>query len=192
MLLLTAAIVAALVTDPVWISRPSGKDIALAYPDGAARASLQGRAVLLCTATGDGLLADCAVEAEDPPGMGFEAAVLELSRRFHLHPQDKQGELVVGRPVRVPIRFVLGAQATTPKVFMRRSEGGAGGEVTLDCRVNLEARLDNCFASGSDELLRAAALAAVEKMNSTIPSTMRRPNTARVLVPVVFEDEGAR
>lgn len=191
MLLLSMALAGALVTDPVWISRPSGRDIALAYPDGAARASFQGRAVLLCTATEAGLLADCAVEAEDPPNMGFDAAVLELSRRFVLHSKDKQGDLIVGRPVRVPIRFVLPAQATTPKVVLRRHDG-AEGEVTLDCRVNLTGQLDNCFANGPDELLRAAALAAVEQMNSAIPSTTRLPNTARVRVPFVFEAQDAR
>jgi TonB family protein len=191
-MLISVVIAAAMVTDPVWISRPSGTDIALAYPDGAARASLQARAVLICTATEGGLLADCVVEAEDPPGMGFDAAVLELSRRFKLQPQDKQGASVVGRPVRIPIRFVLGTQARTSKIVVRRSEDEATGEVTLDCRVNLEAKLDNCFANGPNELLKEAALSLVDEMNSTVPSTARRSSTARVLVPVVFKEERAR
>ena len=191
MLLLSMALVGALVTDPVWVSRPSGADIALAYPDGAARASFQGSAVLLCTATEAGLLADCAVEAEDPPNMGFDAAVLELSRHFVLHPKDKQGDFVMGRPVRGPIRFVLPAQAATPKIVLQR-QNGAAGEVMLDCRVNLTGQLDNCFANGPDELLKAAALAVVEQMNSAIPSTTRLPNTARVRVPFVFEAQAAR
>jgi TonB family protein len=100
------ATTAAPLIDIVWITKPTGADIARVYPDAAAHHGGQGRAHLQCTATAEGRLADCTV-FEAPAGQGFGAAALALAPLFQMRPNGQDGLPVAGRPIRIPIRFAL-------------------------------------------------------------------------------------
>jgi len=103
------------ITHPDWLHLPTGDDMAKFYPKAAADAHIEGRAVLRCTVTVDGDLADCTATGEDPPGNGFDQAVLNLAPLFKMKPMAKDGVPVSGGKVAIPIRFVLPPPvATTP------------------------------------------------------------------------------
>jgi len=96
-----------LITDPQWASRPTGDELADAYPQRALLAGKSGVVSLACTVLASGALADCMVAEEKPAGWGFGAAALGLTKRFRLVPREEDGTPVGGAMVRIPIRFSL-------------------------------------------------------------------------------------
>jgi len=87
----------------VWLSRPSGMDMARATPAAADRGTV-GKIILFCHVLEDGRLS-CSVEHESPPGLGFGAAALKVAPKFRLAPKTTEGEAVAGGTIRIPIRF---------------------------------------------------------------------------------------
>src|SRR5688572_10330180 len=79
------------VVHPVWDRRPTGDDIAKAYPKAASSALLAGVARTTCTLTEAGRLTDCAVAAEDPSDAGFGSAAVSLTPLFRMKPLDADG-----------------------------------------------------------------------------------------------------
>jgi len=96
-----------LITQPDWLAKPSGQDMAELYPKEAAQNRVEGSALLSCDVDATGALVNCAASAETPPGAGFGAAVLALAPKFRMRPMAKDGVPVSGGHVRIPIRFVL-------------------------------------------------------------------------------------
>jgi len=94
------------VTNPEWLRKPDGDDMAHFYPPLAQMFSLSGRAVIDCTVTVQGSLSDCTVGGEKPVGVGFGQAALGLSGLFRMKPQTLDGAPVGGARIRVPIHFV--------------------------------------------------------------------------------------
>lgn len=175
------------VVDPVWISRPNGEQIAAVYPRAAVSEQLSGYVVFNCTMNEDGRPTNCAVESEKPTGLGFVQAGLTLSKGFHARAAQNDGSLIVGRPFRLPIRFVPPTTPVEPIMISRPA--GPAGRVVLNCRTDSDARLDNCFVAsepgGSD--LGQAALTLVNEVNSARPpSTRKRQSFARIALPIVF------
>lgn len=90
-----------------WLIKPSSQDFANYYPRVAFTRAVEGAAVIECVVNAELRLADCAVIAELPPGYAFGEAALKLGKLFKLPAPADGGELPVGRPIRIPIRFGL-------------------------------------------------------------------------------------
>lgn len=93
------------ITNPNWLSRPTGDQLADAYPQRALLAGKSGVVSLACTVLATGALADCGVAEETPAGWGFGKAALGLTKRFRLSPRLEDGSPVGGAMIRIPIRF---------------------------------------------------------------------------------------
>lgn len=98
--------------DPVltqveWVATPSGRDIAEVFPPDAVKAGKSGAVLLDCRVAAKGALEGCAVEIEDPVGLEFGAAALELAPLFRMAATAPDGSAVAGRRIRIPILFSL-------------------------------------------------------------------------------------
>jgi TonB family protein len=172
------------VTNPDWLRRPTGEDIARVYPRGAQKQELNGRATLTCAVDADGMLQSCAVSDEDPVGEGFGAAVLALSSQFKLSPQTRDGQSVAGGTIKIPMRFVLPGDFRSPPIRVR-SGPFAGTSVDVDCRFR-GVLLDNCAARNVVPPNPAASAAAVEMVSKLpLPKAPPRP-IGRVVFPIQF------
>ena len=96
------------ISNPDWISKPSGAQLADAYPGRALDLGMAGSVTLLCTVGVDGRVRDCKVAAETPKDLGFGPAALRLSRWFRIRPETENGEAIDGALVRVPLQFGVG------------------------------------------------------------------------------------
>jgi TonB family protein len=95
------------ITNPDWLRRPTGEDIARYYPEKASRAEVEGRATVSCKVNAEGLLVGCSVVDETPADYGFGSAALNMALLFKMRPMTKDGVPVPGGTVRIPIRFML-------------------------------------------------------------------------------------
>jgi protein TonB len=68
-----------------------------------------------CTVVHDGSLNDCAVASEDPAGLGFGDAALQIAAVMGMNPWTAQGTPVEGARIRLPIRLVLPQATPTAK-----------------------------------------------------------------------------
>jgi TonB family protein len=96
---------AVVITRPDWASLPSSDDVERYYPERAARMGQGGKATISCVVDEKGLLVDCALVSETPPGEGFGEAALRMSRLFRMKPKTVDGQPVTGAQVRIPIAF---------------------------------------------------------------------------------------
>lgn len=91
-------------TNPDWLIKPRGEDMARVYPTEALRRGLEGSVILMCVADENGYLKDCVVQDEAPKDMGFGNAALEMSAYMRMIPASDYG---VPRPaqVNIPLNF---------------------------------------------------------------------------------------
>lgn len=90
---------------PVWISRPSERDLFVLRPTKMGAGQMAGGATLNCVVTATGALNGCTIQNEAPKGYDFGAAVLETAPLFRMAPKTDDGEPTTGTRVRVPVTF---------------------------------------------------------------------------------------
>jgi len=99
----------ALITDPTWLEKPSGEDLAHFAPRRAAEYGVSGRVLLTCRVKTDGRLAGCGITEEAPQGWGYGGAALRMSAKFRMQPKMVGGQ-PEGGSVRFPVNFVTRMQ----------------------------------------------------------------------------------
>lgn len=95
------------VTNPDWLKRPSGEDMAANYPALATYMEIEGRASISCDVKASGTLVGCCVISEAPTGLGFGEAAVKMSAAFQMRPMTVNGNAVDGGTVRIPLNFKL-------------------------------------------------------------------------------------
>ncbi|HEX7887316.1 MAG TPA: TonB family protein [Phenylobacterium sp.] len=90
-----------------WVATPTGQDIANVYPPSAVQAGKSGAVLLDCKVAVQGSLEACNVEVEDPVGLEFGIAALELAPLFRMSAMAPDGSAVAGRRIRIPIMFQI-------------------------------------------------------------------------------------
>ena len=154
------------ITNPDWVRRPTGQNVADAYPDRALRAGLSGRAIVTCSVTLEGALSDCAILNETPPGYGFGAAAMRLTRSFWVRPATRDGKPVAGGKVTLPISFSLPGGGnfvsgvswpTAPSVaevaaaFPDPARAtGASGKAVVSCKFDKPGNLTRCGVASQE------------------------------------------
>lgn len=104
-----------------WLRKPTASDLLAVYPVEALREGLAGRALISCLASTQGVLFDCYVQRESPPGVGFGSAAIALTPQFLMKPAMREGKPVVSA-VRIPINWEKSAPG---------SDGGFGARKTV-------------------------------------------------------------
>jgi len=147
-----------IITNPDWLRKPSGSDLARFFPDAASRANMGGRVRMVCFVSMTGSLEGCRVVSETPEGFGFGAAALAMSKIFSMRPRMVDGESIKGGVIVLPIDFggpdartfatPVWAQNPTPAqiaaAFPKEAIGVESGRVVLSCGVGPFGRLWPC------------------------------------------------
>ncbi|MEZ5996698.1 MAG: energy transducer TonB [Hyphomonadaceae bacterium] len=94
----------AIITNPTFLQRPSGRDFERFFPPRALARGVSGRVVLDCTVAADGRIA-CAVASEEPVGWGFGEASLRAARQFRVAPATADGRPTSGGRISVPMMW---------------------------------------------------------------------------------------
>lgn len=94
-------------TEVRWVATPTGQDIANVYPPTAVQAGKSGAVLLECKVATEGELEACNVQIEDPVGLEFGMAALELAPLFKMSANAPDGSAVAGRTIRIPIMFTI-------------------------------------------------------------------------------------
>ena len=96
-----------------WTKKPNDSQIFARYPEAAFAERLSGVALLECTATAEGKLADCAVLEEKPAGKGFAQASLAVLDLYEIGPRERITPEMVGKKMKVP--FIWGVRKNTSR-----------------------------------------------------------------------------
>jgi TonB family protein len=91
--------------DPDWAQVPTGDQLRRVYPRRALSAGVTGQARFRCTLTVAGLLTECTIVSENPPGLGFGDAALQVIDAFRAWPAMIDGEPFGGPTIEVPLVF---------------------------------------------------------------------------------------
>lgn len=126
---------------PAWSKAPSIAEMQAAWPQEALRVNYAGSAVIECSVTADGGLAQCAKVNESAPGFGD--AALTLAPKFQMPTKAPSGASTAGRTVQFPIRWLGPTAAKLPPLVVY-DDARRSGSMGFNCRVRDDRSLDNC------------------------------------------------
>jgi hypothetical protein len=197
---------AATAPTPVWVEAPTYADAAAVYPAKAKEAHVAGKAVMSCTVTMNGRLADCAAIAAAPAGLGFDDAAHRLMPKLRT---QMGGGVRSGSEVRFTIAFTpemadarpalegnitwaaLPAIADFQASFPKSENGVNHVRVVMDCDVAAGGALAGCGVESEEPTGQgygAGALALAPKIRVGLLTADGVPTVgARVRVPIRYE-----
>ena len=174
---------AASITEPDWLTLPTGEEVAENYPMLAQRLAIEGLVTLACQVDAKGGLEKCTVMSESPKGVGFGQAAIRMTPKFSMRPQSLNGIPVGDGDVRIPIRFKLPARVPQRKTPLRATDLGMPQALRLVDSVGVAGLITNALriagaldlynADGrSDGISQAARAAASNAMRQAIDAHM--------------------
>jgi hypothetical protein len=164
--------------EPNWLKKPTAFDLAGVFPVKAINAGRVGRASINCKITVEGFLEACKVRDEDPIGLDFGLAALQLAPQLRMTPRIRGGKPVPGGEVTIPIIWAgvpspdlssssvvldppwiqAPTQAQVNAAWPKEAAGLASGQAALRC--DLTTRVSCATATLSPRARTAKASAA--------------------------------
>jgi TonB family protein len=106
-----------IIEKPDWRAKPSGADVAAAYPASLADRSISGRVKLSCKIGLNGRARNCQVLQEGPWGLGFGESAIRLASRALFYPQKVNGKPVDGGEMIVSFQFSSPSQGARYVIY---------------------------------------------------------------------------
>lgn len=187
-----------------WLRRPDTDQLRAAFPIGLHG---EGKAVIKCRVNTSGLLENCKVVAETPPGKGVGGAALLLAPNFLMKPAMKDGRPVVGE-VNIPINFKGGEgmagptvqalvhpmwlqAATTAEMAAAHPRGApARGHAAIRCEVQADGSLRRCDVLSEEPRGRGfgpAARSLAPRFRAYTDASRSNYKNVRVTLPFAFD-----
>jgi hypothetical protein len=181
-------------------------DIAATYPKAAFDRKISGGATLDCTADEAGLEVDCHVLDEDPPGMGFGQAAMQLVAKERVKTKDAKGVSIVGRRFRTNF-FYLAPGDANPEwvkkptasdlagVFPKFKNGrGVDGRAVINCKIDETGFLQRCVVASEEPAglgFGAAALQLAPQFRMTPKIRAGKPVPGGEMnIPIIWKGFG--
>lgn len=147
-----------------WEAAPTYGDVVAAYPAKARAKGVGGRSSVECRFAPDGALTACRSYAEEPRGLGFRQAAVELARGFRAPQTDPSGRRLAGDYTTLSFVFapemlqdgrqVIGKPLWTAlpssedfKVHYPKAASDAGvgqASILMQCRIGPSGALEGC------------------------------------------------
>ena len=201
-------------TSPLWSRVPGANAADQFYPNRADREQVPGHAVVRCRVGRDGYLSLCETVQETPPGYGFGAAAMMLSRYYRLKTDPPKGSEIAGKFVRFETEFIPKHMAlleptageTKPMLahwgrYDAAFTGSAdypekalhavvSGQVAIRCQVGANGEMVGCQVAKEDPAgwgFGLHALSAVRRMTLSRAALDGSPTVGRsLIIRVVF------
>jgi len=157
-----------------WAKKPTQDDLLAVWPKAAMARGRGGKALIDCKMSRLGALYGCTVVSESPVGGGFGGAAIALTPQFLMRPAIRNGQLVEGEEVRIPITFPsftpvagdnfgartvlsIGSWTVAPTyadvvaAYPQKARAkGVGGHVALNCTLKADGHLQSCDKISAD------------------------------------------
>lgn len=152
--------------DLVWRLKPTGEDMARAYPQKAQIAEQAGWVILECQTAANGEVKNCQILGEAPANFGFGAAGLKLASKFRIDVRKTDPEVLKGGVVTIPILMLTPTGAPLPPrdylagqsaALLTVAPKGAGGIACATPSVPSQKCLMHPFAWTKSPSLREGA-----------------------------------
>jgi TonB family protein len=149
--------------------QPDNNEMQRAFPVAALRSHVDGKATIRCMVERDATLVGCQILAEDPPGLGFGQATLNVAQHWKIRPMTVDGAPRTGGVFQRTVLWRLPPVSPTPDLpvgakpvlntdfeakpdndVMERNyprsalRRRVGGEARVKCTVTSQGALDGC------------------------------------------------
>lgn len=200
-------------SNPDWLRKPTGAQIANVFPKKAIEDGVAGKATIQCQVTVEGFLQNCFVRSESPKGYDFGLAGLQLAPQFLMTPKIRGGQVVTGGKVTIPINWgapnpsmILSStsvvldppwtkvptQAAVDAAWPKEAAGLSSGQAALRCALDKTGGLRGCEVIS--ELPRgkgfgkAAKVLANDFRLTFAPEHAKAVSNIKIDVPFRFRD----